>query len=146
MNLHYAGLAKPEWGLYTRNGNLLYAYVMQGQAGVICLENMAGKVEKVRLLSDNSEVKETHYWNLKEYDKNAFFFNPYVADCYPLPDERIRWWRFILKRTEPWQCLNYSFGIHSEKAHRKQCYANILCFCGLFLCIKGCIWYLLHVV
>ena len=29
------------------------------------------------------------YWNLKEYDKNAFFFfNPYAADCYPLPDEK----------------------------------------------------------
>ena len=42
----YAGLPKPEWGRYTRNGNLLYAHVMEEQAGAICLENMAGKIEK----------------------------------------------------------------------------------------------------
>lgn len=85
----YAELPKPEWGRYTRKGNLLYAHVMEPQVGAVCLENMAGKVEKMRLLADNSEVKETRYWNLKEYDKNAFFFfNPYAADCYPLPDEK----------------------------------------------------------
>ena len=54
----YAELPKPEWGRYTRNGNLLYAHVMEPQVGAVCLENMAGKVEKMRLLADNSEVKD----------------------------------------------------------------------------------------
>lgn len=84
----YAGLPKPEWGRYTRNGNLLYAHVMEEQAGAICLENMAGKIEKMRLVSDNSEIKESFFWNLKEYGQHAFFFfDPNASDCYPLPDE-----------------------------------------------------------
>ena len=84
----YAGLPKPEWGRFTRNGNKLYAHVMEEQAGAICLEHMAGKIKKMRLISDNSEVKESFFWNLKEYAENAFFFfDPYASDCYPLPDE-----------------------------------------------------------
>lgn len=84
----YAGLPKPEWGRFTRNGNKLYAHVMEEQAGAICLEHMAGKIEKMRLISDNSEIKESFFWNLKEYSENAFFFfDPYASDCYPLPDE-----------------------------------------------------------
>ncbi|MGN0251694.1 MAG: alpha-L-fucosidase [Oliverpabstia sp.] len=86
----YAELPKPEWGRFTRNGNKLYAHVMEEQAGAICLENMAGKVEKMRLVSDNSEIKETFFWNLKEYSENAFFFfdsSRFAMDCYPLPDE-----------------------------------------------------------
>lgn len=85
----YAGLPKPEWGRFTRKGNRLYAHVMEEQAGAICLPKMAGKIERMRLLKDNSEIKESHYWNLAEYGENAFFFfDPASADCYPLPDER----------------------------------------------------------
>ncbi len=84
----YADLPKPEWGRYTRKGNILYAHVLEEQAGAICLENMAGKIEKMRLVKDNSVVEETFYWNLKEFAENAFFFlNPETADSYPLPDE-----------------------------------------------------------
>ncbi len=69
--------------------DLLYAHVMEEQAGAVCLENMAGKIGKMRLLCDNSEIRETHYWNLKEFGQNAFFFFALNAsDCYPLPDER----------------------------------------------------------
>ena len=85
----YAECPKPEWGRYTRRGNILYAHVMEEQAGAICLENMAGKIEKLRLLADNSEIKLADYWNLKEFGQNAFFFfDPYASDCYPLPDEK----------------------------------------------------------
>lgn len=81
--------AKPEWGRYTQKGNKLYAHVYEEQVGAICLEDLAGKVEKLRLLSDGSEIKQTFHWNLTEYPKNAFFFfNSRSADCYPLPDER----------------------------------------------------------
>ena len=90
----YAGLPKPEWGRYTRNGNLLYAHVMEEQAGAICLENMAGKIEKMRLVSDNSEIKESFFWNLKEYGQHAF------SSLIPMPPTVIRcrmswiqWWR-----------------------------------------------------
>jgi alpha-L-fucosidase len=91
----YAGLPKPEWGRYTRNGNRLYAHVMEEQTGAVCLEGMAGKVEKMRLVRDNSEVKESSFWNLAEYSENAFFSfhqkgnsgNPPMISSYPLPDE-----------------------------------------------------------
>lgn len=79
---------KPEWGRFTQNGKKLYAHVMEEQAGAICLEKMAGMVDHMRLLKDGSEVKETFFWNLKEYSENAFFFfDMHSSDCYPLPDE-----------------------------------------------------------
>lgn len=82
-------LQKPEWGRFTQNGNKLYAHVFEEQVGALCLEKLAGKIEKMRLLRDDTEVQETFYWNLKEYLDNAFlFFNSRSADCYPLPDER----------------------------------------------------------
>lgn len=80
---------KPEWGRYTQNGNKLYAHIFEEQVGAICLEGIDKKIEKMRLLKDGSEILETKYWNLKEYENNTFFFfdnsNPV---CYPLPDER----------------------------------------------------------
>lgn len=81
--------AKPEWGRFTQNGKLLYAHVMEPQVGAICLEGMAGKIEKMRLLKDSSEIKQSFFWNLTEYLDNAFFFFDNASeDCYPLPDER----------------------------------------------------------
>ena len=62
---------------------------MEAQAGAICLPGLAGKVARIRLLADGSEIRQSDYWNLKEYGENAFFFlNPETADCYPLPDEK----------------------------------------------------------
>lgn len=90
-SIYVCGLSefpKPEWGRFTQNGKKLYAHVMEEQAGAICLEKMAGMVDHMRLLKDGSEVKETFFWNLKEYSENAFFFfDMHSSDCYPLPDE-----------------------------------------------------------
>lgn len=84
----FSKYAKPEWGRFTQKGNKLYAHIFEEQVGAICLPNMAGKVESMRLVSDRSEIKETFFWNLKEYGENAFFFfSPRDMDCYPLPDE-----------------------------------------------------------
>lgn len=80
---------KPEWGRFTQNGKYLYAHVMEEQVGAIALKAMAGKIKKMRLLKDDSEILETFYWNLKEYNDNAFFFfDASSSSCYPLPDER----------------------------------------------------------
>ena len=89
----YADLPKPEWGRFTRNEknrNLLYAHVYEEQTGAICLENMAGKIEKMRMVRDNSVVEESFFWNLKEFAEHAFFFFHVGRECdsYPLPDER----------------------------------------------------------
>ncbi|MDR0600012.1 MAG: alpha-L-fucosidase, partial [Treponema sp.] len=82
-----AGLEKPEWGRYTRNGQKLYAHVLESQVGAVCLGGLAGKIEKMRLLSDRGEVLPADYWNLAEYPQHAFFFlDPQTSSSYPLPD------------------------------------------------------------
>jgi alpha-L-fucosidase len=82
-----AGFAKPEWGRFTRRGNTLYAHVYEPQAGGICLPHLAGKITKMRLLADGSEIQPAGHWNLAEYREHAFFFlNPHSSDSYPLPD------------------------------------------------------------
>jgi alpha-L-fucosidase len=82
-----AGIDKPEWGRFTRKDGKLYAHIYEAQAGGICLPNMAGKIAKIRLLSDGSEIKQADYWNLAEYPEHAFFFlNPASFDNYPLPN------------------------------------------------------------
>ncbi len=83
----YAGIPKPEWGRFTRKGNRLYAHVMEEQAGAVCLGKLPGKIEKMRLVRDGSEVRVANYWNLKEFSDNVFFFFNATADSYPLPDE-----------------------------------------------------------
>ena len=77
---------KPEWGRFTQNGKKLYAHVFEESAGGICLRGFAGKIEKMRLLSDGSEIKPAEYWNLAEYPEDAFFFLTSTHDNYPLPD------------------------------------------------------------
>ena len=83
-----ADYEKPEWGRFTQNGKKLYAHIMEAQTGGICLPGFAGKIEKMRLLSDKSEVKAAGYWNLSEYPNDVFFFtSPESYDSYPLPDQ-----------------------------------------------------------
>ena len=97
----YAEIDKPEWGRYTRNGNKIYAHVMEPQAGAIPLTGIHGKIKKLRRLYDNSEVKLTDYWNLKEYSQNQFFFlNADTCDSYPLPDDRDTVVEVTLEETE----------------------------------------------
>jgi alpha-L-fucosidase len=80
---------KPEWGRFTQKGKKLYAHILEAQAGGICLPNLAGKIEKLRLLTDGSEIKIGQYWNLAEYPAHAFFFlNQQSFDNYPLPDPK----------------------------------------------------------
>jgi len=86
-NCGIAGFPKPEWGRFTQNGKLLYAHIYESQAGGLCLMDMAGKTEKIRLLSDRSELQPVNHWNLAQFPEHAFFFlNPGSGDNYPLPD------------------------------------------------------------
>lgn len=82
-----ASFAKPEWGYYTQNGNLLYAHVFQGNIGPLPLVGLKGKGKKARLVSDGSEIKFLDSWNTKEYKKDLFInFGPVEHFTYPLPD------------------------------------------------------------
>ena len=87
-NCGIAQFPKPEWGRFTQNGNKLYAHILEPQTGAVCLSNMAGSIEKIRLLADGSELQLSNYWNLAHYKEHAFFFlNNNTADNYPLPDK-----------------------------------------------------------
>ncbi|CAH0531349.1 alpha-L-fucosidase [Vibrio natriegens] len=96
----YAELPKPEWGRFTRKGNKLYAHVMEEQIGAVCLPNMANKIDRMRLLKDGSEIEESFFWNLHEYNENAFFFfDKKVTAGYPLPEEKDTVVEVLLKQS-----------------------------------------------
>lgn len=81
-------LAKPEWGYFTQHGKLLYAHVFDGNVGALPISGINGKVKKVRLLSDGSEVKLLNAWNTKEYSDYTFInFGSNEVFTYPLPDD-----------------------------------------------------------
>lgn len=78
----------PPAGLRDQGGNLLLN-VGPNAKGEIPEESVKILREVGAWMKDNSEIKETFFWNLKEYSENAFFFfEPTAFDCYPLPDEK----------------------------------------------------------
>jgi len=79
---------KPEWGYYTQNGKLLYAHILQGSLGPLCLPGLNGKIKKARLLADGSEVKIVKTWNVTQFPDDAFI-NFAENEHFPveLPDE-----------------------------------------------------------
>ncbi len=79
-----AGLAKPDWGRYTRRGNILYAHVTERPMGPMPLQGISGKVTRARFLRDGSEVNTSRPWNVPK-DSNDLFVNlPGIS----LPDKR----------------------------------------------------------
>ncbi|MCL1951263.1 MAG: alpha-L-fucosidase [Oscillospiraceae bacterium] len=57
-----AGCPKPEWGRYTRRGNLLYAHIYERGTSAVRFEGLGGQVKKARLLMDGSELKLMRPW------------------------------------------------------------------------------------
>ena len=66
-----AELPRPPWGRYTRKGETLYAHIFDGPSGPIVVENMAGKIEKARLVPDGSEVDVEPPWMMHDYPRHA---------------------------------------------------------------------------
>lgn len=84
----YSGLPKPDWGRYTRKGNLLYAHIFEQGIGPVCFDGLGGKVKKMRLLRDGSELKLETAWTTAQYPEAAFVsFGENGTYSYPLPDE-----------------------------------------------------------
>ena len=97
----YAEIDKPEWGRYTRTEIRSTPTLWSPRQEQYPLTGIHGKIKKLRRLSDNSEVKLTDYWNLKEYSQNQFFFlNADTCDSYPLPDARDTVVEVTLEETE----------------------------------------------
>jgi alpha-L-fucosidase len=84
-----ANLPKPDWGRYTRNGDKLYAHLLEESVGPINLAGLAGRIKQARLLSDGSELFISRPWSAAMYTKDAFFnFARPEVFSYPLPDDR----------------------------------------------------------
>ncbi len=81
-----AGLPKPEWGRFTRNGNALYAHVYDISTSVMFF-NPDKKIKSIRLLRDGSEIIMREPWNRDAYGDApnlAFIDLGHVS----LPDEK----------------------------------------------------------
>ncbi|MBU9725226.1 alpha-L-fucosidase [Diplocloster modestus] len=76
-----SGLEKPEWGRYTRNGNKIYAHIMEESIGPIALPGLEGRIKKARRLSDGFEMQLMTPWVAKEFPGYAFM-NYGTPECF----------------------------------------------------------------
>lgn len=85
----YAGLAKPEWGRYTRKDNVIYAHLLEQPIGPIAFTGIDPvNVEYMCLLADGSEVKKGDSWVTMAYEGILFGSLGTIPHfSYPLPDE-----------------------------------------------------------
>ncbi len=67
-----AGLPKPDWGRFTRNGDKLYAHVMDEPVGAVCLEGMTGKAKDPVNLASGAEMFLARAWNTVLYPNDLF--------------------------------------------------------------------------
>jgi alpha-L-fucosidase len=89
-SVHGAGAAdlpRPEWGRFTRKGNLLYAHWMHPRVGHIDVGTAGDRVRSARLLFDGREAKTARTWWGDE-TKGHFFLNVAAPtyQTFPLPD------------------------------------------------------------
>lgn len=83
-----AGLEKPEWGRYTRRGNTIYAHIQDESISAFPIAGLNGKVERMTLLRDGTEVEPTSFWSLAAFSEYMYIFlHQDVTDGYPLPDD-----------------------------------------------------------
>ncbi len=71
-NCKESKLDKPEWGRYTQNGNKLYAHVLEESIFDIPIQIQKNKIQKIRRLSDQSEIQIQTPWNAKSYPDYTF--------------------------------------------------------------------------
>ena len=69
----YAEIDKPEWGRYTRNGNKIYAHVMEPKAARQSLSPEATARSKTPPSFEQFEVKLTDYWNMRNTPRISSF-------------------------------------------------------------------------
>ncbi len=82
---------RPEWGRWTRKGNLLYAHVMEQMIGHIALPGLRDQVKFARRVADEAEVILTDFWNqeVDSFDEPEDVFMAFrrpVMCTWPLPD------------------------------------------------------------
>lgn len=82
-------LAKPEWGYYTQNGNVLYAHIFDQPIGPLVLPGLdKTNIRHVSLLRDDSEIKVSNSWTTKAFSDVTYLeFGGVSHFTYPLPDD-----------------------------------------------------------
>lgn len=65
-------LEKPEWGRYTQKGNKIYAHVLDESIFDIPVKIKQEKIEKIRRLSDSSEIQIQTPWNAESFPDYTF--------------------------------------------------------------------------
>lgn len=83
----YAGLPKPEWGYYTRRGDVLYAHALEPQVGPLALVGVdAGSIAQLEV--EGEPVERADSWLIEAYPDIAFvsFGDDDPAFTYDLPD------------------------------------------------------------
>lgn len=92
-------LPKPEWGRYTKKGNIIYAHVYEEPLGALPLYGIAPeRLEKVYYVENGSEMKRGEAWNTVLYSDVAFVsFGENPVFTYPLPDRMDTVLKIILK-------------------------------------------------
>jgi alpha-L-fucosidase len=93
-----AGLALPDWGRFTRNGNILYAHWMYPIVGAINIAGIGNQVKSVYLLSSGAELPhESTWWGNNE--QGNFFVNVRspVYQTFELPDANDTVIKIVLK-------------------------------------------------
>lgn len=73
-----SGLAKPEWGWWTRRGDYLYAHLTEPTLGHIHLPGLRGKVRDGLILRTGEVAPIVDFWNIpvQEFDDSEdIFFN-----------------------------------------------------------------------
>lgn len=92
-------LPKPEWGRYTKKGNIIYAHVYEEPLGALPLYGIAPeRLDKVYYVENGSEMKRGEAWNTVLYSDVAFVsFGENPVFTYPLPDRMDTVLKIILK-------------------------------------------------
>ena len=85
----HADIPKPEWGRVTRNGNKLFFYITEECIGLIPILGISvDKIDKVRQLSDGSELLMVNDWRTQHY-KDVVFIDMGNNHSFPYTNEVI---------------------------------------------------------
>jgi alpha-L-fucosidase len=100
-SIYGCGLAefnKPDWGRYTRKGDVLYAHWMYPAIGHINVKGIADKTPRAYLLSTGAELpSEKGWWGNNEKDNYFVNVNRPTYMTFTLPDQTNTVIKIILK-------------------------------------------------
>jgi alpha-L-fucosidase len=78
-------LPKPQWGWYTRRGDVLYAHLCERSAGPVPLLGLGGKIERARFVHDGAEISMKKHFNAVADTSHAVLqFDAAELPCEPV--------------------------------------------------------------